>query len=167
VKKIVLATVLAAAATATPALAQDAVVAGEFTGPRVGVELGLIDDDFLGSDETSYGVLAGYDFDAGNVIVGGAVSYTGLFDDDGADFRDITVSGRVGAKLAPRTLAYASAGYSNLDFDGLPGSVDGVKFGLGLEQSFGNVYANVETRYGNYEAGLELYQTVIGVGFRF
>lgn len=159
-KKIILAGILAAT-TATPALAQ------EFTGPRVGVELGLLDDDFLGSDEVSYGVLAGYDFDAGPAIVGAAVSYTGLFDDDGDDVRDITVAGRVGAKLTPRSLLYGSVGYSNLDFDGLPGSLDGVKFGVGLEYAFTNVYANVETRYADYEAGLETYQTVVGVGFRF
>jgi outer membrane immunogenic protein len=164
--KYVLAGALAMAA-ATPAMAQaPAPVAGEFTGPRVGVEFGLLDDDFLGDDEGTYGFLAGYDFDAGNLIAGATVSYTGLFDDDGADLRDITVSGRLGAKLAPRTMVYGTAGYSNLDADGIK-SLDGVKFGLGLEQSFGKVYANVETRYGNYEAGLELYQTVVGVGFRF
>jgi outer membrane immunogenic protein len=151
--KYVLAGALAMAA-ATPAMAQ-APVAGVFTGARVGAEVGLLDDDFLGDDEGTYGVLAGYDFDAGNLIAGAAVSYTGLFDDDGADLRDITVSGRLG-----------TAGYSNLDADGVK-SIDGVKFGLGLEQSFGRIYGNVETRYANYEAGVETYQTVIGVGFRF
>jgi hypothetical protein len=29
------------------------------------------------------------------------------------------------------------------------------------------LYGNIDTRYGNYEAGLEAYQTVVGVGVRF
>ncbi|MET0179598.1 MAG: outer membrane beta-barrel protein [Novosphingobium sp.] len=157
---------LLASVAATPALAQD-VVAGEFTGPRVGVELGVVDDDFGGTDEATYGVLAGYDADLGSVIVGATASYTGLFDDDGTDLRDLTIAGRVGAKLAPRTLVYGTVGYTNVDFDGLPGSLDGARFGVGLEQSFGRLYGNVETRYSNYELGLETYQTVVGLGFRF
>jgi outer membrane immunogenic protein len=156
---------LFAATVASPVMAQE--VEGAFTGPRVGVELGLVDDDFAGTDEGTYGIVGGYDFDLGSVIVGADASYTRLFDDDGADLRDFTVGARVGGKIAPRTLVYGKAGYSNLDADTFAGSVDGVKLGLGLEQSFGDVYANVETRYGNYEAGVELYQTVVGVGFRF
>jgi outer membrane immunogenic protein len=155
---------LLASAAATPALAQP--VAGEFTGPRVGVELGVVDDDFGGTDEATYGVLAGYDADLGSFIVGATASYTGLFDDDGADLRDLTIAGRIGGKLAPQTLLYGTVGYSNLDADGFS-SLDGARFGVGLEQSFGRVYGNVETRYSNYEAGVETYQTVVGLGIRF
>jgi outer membrane immunogenic protein len=155
----------AAIVAAQPAFAQ--AVPGEFTGARVGVELGVVDDDFLGTDEVTYGVVAGYDFDFQGLVAGVHGSYTGLFDDDGADLRDLTVGGRLGTKLTPRTLLYGSAAYTNLDADGFAGSLDGAKFGVGLEQSYGNVYGNVETRYANYEAGVELYQTVIGVGLRF
>ena len=160
-KRIFSAFAVASALISTPVLAQD------FAGPRIGVELGMVDDDFLGTEETSYGVNAGYDFDLGSTVFGVTASYTGLFNDHGTDFRELGIGGRAGVKAGASTLAYATAGYSNLDAGGFPGSIDGVKVGLGLEQSFGNVYANAETRYGNYQYGAELYQTVIGVGYRF
>lgn len=155
---------LLAAATvfvASPALADG------FDGPRVGVELGLVDDDFLGSADQSYGINAGYDVDLGSSVVGITGGYSRLFDDHNTDFREFSLGGRAGLKLSPRTLGYASAAYSNIDADGLPGTLDGVKFGLGLEHTYNNVYANVETRYGNYQYGVELYQTVVGLGVRF
>lgn len=145
---------------ATPAMAQD------FTGPRVGVELGVVDDDFGGTDEATYGVLAGYDIDMGALVVGATASYTGLFDDEGTDARDLTVAGRLGAKLAPMTLVYGTVGYSNLDADGAS-SIDGARFGVGLEHDFGRVFGSLETRYSNYEAGFETYQTVVGLAVRF
>ena len=160
-KRILAAVAAVSALAATPAFAQD------FAGPRVGVELGIVGDDVLSSSDTSYGVNAGYDFDLGSTVLGVTGNYFGLFDDDGSDFRELGIGGRAGVKVAASTLAYASAAYSNIDANGVPGSLDGVKVGLGLEQSFGNVFANVETRYGNYEHGAELYQTVLGVGYRF
>lgn len=158
-KKILLAGILATS-LATPALAQ------EFAGPRIGVEVGAVDDDFLGTAKGTYGAVGGYDFDLGKVVVGGTVSYTRQFDDDGSNARDITVAGRVGAKLTPRSLLYGSAGYTNIDVKTLP-AIDGVKFGVGFEHLFGKVYGNLETRYANYERGIEGYQTVVGVGVRF
>jgi len=165
-KTALIAAAFAGVLAASPAMAQDE-AAATFTGPRVGVELGVIDDDFLGTDDATYGINAGYDFDLGGAVVGVTGGYTGLFDDDGADLRELSLGGRIGAKVGARTLAYGTIGYSNLDANGLGGSVDGVKFGVGLEHSFDNVYANVETRYGNYELGGELYQTAVGVGVRF
>jgi outer membrane immunogenic protein len=153
---------------ATSALISTSAFADDFAGPRVGVEIGLVDDNFLGSAETSYGVNAGYDFDLGNAVVGVTGNYSGIFNDHGANFRELGIGGRAGLKIAPTTLGYVTAGYSNVDAKYYPGSIDGVKVGLGLEQKFGaNVYANVETRYFNYQYGAELYQTVVGVGFRF
>lgn len=163
-KRILAGLVAASALTAVPAAAQ---TAPDFGGLRVGAEIGLVDDDFLGSDDTSYGFNVGYDVEQANTVYGVTGSYTGLFDDNGADFRELSIAARGGFKVTPATLAYATAGYSNIDSDFLPGSLDGVKVGLGLEHSFGKVFANVETRYGNYEQGAELYQTVVGVGFRF
>lgn len=160
-KRILAVVAVATAVVATPALAQ------EFQGARVGAEIGAVDDDFAGTDKASYGINAGYDFDLGTTVVGVTGSYTGLFDDDNTDLRDLTIAGRFGFKATPRTLVYGTAGYSNLDADNFPGSLDGVKVGLGVEQKFGNLFANVETRYSNYEFGVELYQTVIGVGYRF
>lgn len=159
-KKIAVA--LVALAVSTPAVAQEA---STFTGPRVGVEIGLADEDFLGDEETSWGINAGYDADLGSVIVGGTVAYTDVFDDE-ADFRELAIGGRLGTQLAPNALLFGSVAYSDIDVAGL--SVDGVKFGVGAE--FGmteNVFVNFETRYGDYDYDLELYQTVIGVGYRF
>ncbi len=150
---------LGLALVATPALAQD------FSGPRVGVELGVVGDDFASTDETTYGANAGYDFDLGNTVVGGTVAYNRQFNDNGANVREIAVSARAGIKASPATLVYATGGYSNIDTDF--GDVDGYKVGLGLEHSFGRSYVSLETRYGNYQHGGELYQTSVGVGFRF
>lgn len=152
-----------AAMVAMPAAAQEA---SNFGGPRIGAEIGLVDDDFLGSEETSWGANAGYDFDLGDVVVGGTAGYTGIFDDDGADYSEWTLMARAGAKATDNLLVYASGGYSAIeiaDFD-----FDGVKAGLGVELATSSgIYGQIETRYGNYEHGLELYQTVIGVGYRF
>lgn len=159
-KRVIAALAVASAFVSTPALAQ------EFAGPRVGVEVGVTDDDFAGTAKGIFGINAGYDFDLGQTVVGVTGGYIGLFDDEDTGLRELNLAARAGFKATPRTLVYASVGYSNLDADGAS-SIDGAKFGLGVEQSFGNVYANIETRYGNYEAGVELYQTAIGVGYRF
>lgn len=150
---------LAALTVSTPVVAQD------FTGPRVGVEVGLVDDDFLGSEEVSWGIVAGYDIDLGQAVVGGTIGYSDLFDDD-FGYRELSIGGRAGMKLNPTTLIYGSVAYSDIDISNL--SVDGVKFGLGGEFAVTpNVFVNVETRYGTYDFDTDLYQTVIGVGYRF
>lgn len=160
-KRFLVAAAAVSTLVAAPAFAQ------EFSGPRVGVELGMIGDDFLSSADTTYGVNLGYDYDLGSSVLGVTGSYTGIFNDNGTDFRELGIGVRAGIKPGASTLVYGTAGYSNLDNDLIAGSLDGVKVGLGVEQSFGNVFANVETRYGNYEAGVESYQTVLGVGYRF
>lgn len=156
---------LVALSFASAAHAQDT---ADLSGFRVGAEVGVIDDNFLGTGTGSYGIHAGYDFDLGKTVVGVTANVTKPFDDEGTGLREFAIGGRFGAKAAPRTLAYASAAYSNVDADGLSGSLDGVRFGLGVEQSFGkNAYINLETRYGNYEQDVDLYQTVLGLGVRF
>lgn len=160
-KKIFCAAALAAAAVASPALAQDA------GGAHVGVEIGLVDDDFLGTEDVSYGVTAGYDIPLGGVVAGPVVGYTGLFDDNDSGFREYSLGGRLGVPLDAGTLFYGSVAYSNIDFDGFPGSIEGTKFGLGFEKNFGGFYGRIETRYADYEAGAELYQTVLGAGVKF
>ena len=150
---------VAAPLAAPPALAQDGQV-------RIGAELGIVDDDFLGSDDISFGVNAGYDFDLGNTVVGPIANYTGTFADDG-DLREMSIGGRIGKKFDGDKQFYGTVSYSNIDADYFPGSLDGIKFGIGFEKDFGGFYGNVETRYGNYEAGAELFQTLIGGGFKF
>lgn len=165
-KTALIAAAFAGVLAASPAMAQDE-AADTFTGARVGVELGVSDDDAFGTDSGTYGFNAGYDFDLGGAVVGVTAGYTDAFDDDNFGVRELSLSGRIGGKVGAKTLIYGTAGYSNIDASGFPGSIDGAKIGIGVERSFGNVYGNIETRYGNYELGLELYQTAIGVGVRF
>ncbi len=160
-KRFLIAAAAVSTLVAAPAFAQD------FSGPRVGVELGMFGDDVFSTQDTTYGVNVGYDYDLGSTVFGVTGSYTGIFNDNNADFRELGISARAGIKPGASTLVYGTAGYSNIDTDFISGSLDGVKVGLGVEQSFGNLFANVETRYGNYEAGVETYQTVLGVGYRF
>lgn len=163
-KKIVIAASAAVLAmSAQNAFAQDA---STFTGPRIGVEIGMADDDFLGSEETTWGVNAGYDADLGGFVLGGTVSYTGIFDDEGSDFEELGIGVRAGAKAGDNALVYATVGYSDIDVYGV--GVDGVKLGLGIElASSGGFYGQLETRYGSYDYDIDLYQTVVGVGYRF
>lgn len=192
-RKFILAA-LASAAFAAPAAAQDS---GTFTGVRVEGLAGWDRSQVPGahSDGIAYGVGLGYDFQAGNMVLGiegeaadstadecaANVSITGdrLCAEAG---RDLYVGGRVGAAIGASTLLYAKAGYSNarvrLDYDsGLAGnsgdfltrsSYDGIRVGAGLEQKLGSkAFVKAEYRYTNYEADVEKHQALVGFGFRF
>lgn len=163
-KKIVcVASAALLAVSAQTAFAQEA---STFSGPRIGVEIGIADDDFMGSEETSWGINGGYDADLGSFVLGGTVSYTGVFDDEGSDFKELGIGARAGLKAGSNALVYGTLGYSDIDVYGV--SVDGVKGGLGLElASKSGFYGQIETRYGSYDYDIDLYQTVIGVGYRF
>ena len=126
---------VAAAAVATPALAQD----GPFNGPRVGAILGYDalqpgsteDSDIRGDDQTAdglvYGGDIGYDYQMRNMVFGIEGELTGStskvnnnpVDPNAFGYgrvkagRDIYVGARVGALLSPTTLLYAKAGYTN------------------------------------------------------
>ena len=146
-----------AALIATPTLAAD------FTGPRVGVSVGAAGDDFGSTDSASVGINAGYDFNlAKGVISGLNVEYQRS---TAYELRDISVTARLGTTLSDNALVYVLGGYTNL---GTNGGVDGFRVGGGLE--FGlteKVSATVEQRYSEYRGGLNAYQTVVGVNFRF
>lgn len=153
---------IAAMAISSPAFAQD------FAGPRVGVELGVADDNFAGTNTGTYGFNAGYDFDLGKTVVGVTADITLPFKDRlNVNPRELSVSARAGRKVADNVLVYGAVGYTNIDANGFAGSLDGVKLGLGVERSFGKVYAGLETRYANYEQGVEAYQTAVTIGYRF
>lgn len=157
--KIILAA-LTALTFATPALAAD------FTGARIGANVGFADEDFGGTEAFTYGVNAGYDVDLGSLVVGATAEYQDS-SEDGVG-RDLSAVARLGGKVAPSVLVYGLVGYSNLAVDGTGIELDGIRGGLGLEAAFGtNIYGNVEGRYTNYELGVEIYQMVAGVGFRF
>ena len=160
VKKIVLAAAASLAFVATPALAAD------FTGPRVGATVGILDDDIFGTGTTTFGLEAGYDWQLGN---GAVVGVQGEYQDDfdGDEGHELAATARVGGLVSENALVYVSGGYSNFDVGGF--SLDGVRVGLGTEIAIGDSGLNfkLEQRYANYEAGAEAFQTVAGLGFRF
>lgn len=149
---------VAAAAVATPAMAAD------FTGPRVGVNLGIAGDDVLSTDVKTYGVNVGYDLKVGDAIVGATVEYQDAFENNQP--RDLSAALRLGTKVADNALIYATGGYTNLRFGGE--SEAGYRLGAGAELAISkSVSATVEQRYSNYGHGFDGYQTVAGLTLRF
>ena len=183
----------AAAAVATPALAQADTA---FSGPRVEGVVGWYRPKASGEhqDGVAAGVGAGYDFRSGGAVFGVEGEATASTAKDCTHDvvvtcdklclkakRDLYVGGRVGAVVAPKTLLYAKAGYSNARFsadykDGGTGAtnsssasnLDGVRVGGGVEHELGSKsYVKAEYRYTNYEKGAERHQLLAGVGVRF
>lgn len=139
-----------------------------------------VDDDVNEDNDESiegltYGAAAGYDFNAGGVVLGVEAELTdstaetefsngdfegfGLGNVDAG--RDLYLGARVGVVATPNTLVYAKGGYTNAryniagTFDGedYRSSIDtdGYRVGAGVEQRFGeNVYGKLEYRYSNY-----------------
>ena len=154
--------VLAAAASlvfATPAFAAD------FAGPRIGATVGIAGDDVFDTDGETFGLEAGYDWDLGQAIAGVQVEYQDDFDNDLG--HELAATARVGAKVGTSAIIYVTGGYSRFDAGSF--NLDGARVGLGTEIALGTSGANlkIEQRYANYELGAELFQTVVGVGFRF
>ena len=154
---------LALAATAfvaTPAMAQDA--AQTFTGPRVGVNIGFADDNIFGTEAFTYGADVGYDFAAGGAILG----VTAEIEDSKDIKRELALTARAGARVGSNGLLYVAGGYSNIRVFGV--NVDGFRLAAGGELGIGSkAYVKLEQRYGNYQYGLDLWQTMIGAGIRF
>lgn len=146
-RKLVVATLLAGTAVATPALAQD--VGPTFTGPRVEAILGYDHvgagsdvDNNNGRDDQSidgllYGVGAGYDINLGSAVVGVEGEYTDstaksdrfdLTDQFGfgrvSQGRDLYVGARAGILASPNTLVYVKGGYTNTKLNVLAGDTD-------------------------------------------
>ncbi|MBJ7445507.1 MAG: porin family protein [Sphingobium sp.] len=146
-RKLVVATLLAGTAVASPALAQD--VGPTFTGPRVEAILGYDHvgagsdvDNNNGRDDQSidgllYGVGAGYDINLGSAVVGVEGEYTDstaksdrfdLTDQFGfgrvSQGRDLYVGARAGILANPNTLVYVKGGYTNTKLNVLAGDSD-------------------------------------------
>lgn len=148
-RKIMVATLLASAAAASPALAQES--APTFTGPRVEAILGYdhvgagssVDNDNGRADQSIdgllYGVGAGYDVNLGSAVVG----VEGEFTDSTAkssrtDFtdqfgfgrvkqgRDLYIGARAGILANPQTLIYVKGGYTNSKLGVLAGDTNQV-----------------------------------------
>lgn len=146
-RKLVVATLLAGTAVASPALAQD--TGPTFTGPRVEAILGYDHvgagsdvDNNNGRDDQSidgllYGVGAGYDINLGSAVVGVEGEYTDstaksdrsdLTDQFGfgrvSQGRDLYVGARAGILASPNTLVYVKGGYTNTKLNVLAGDTD-------------------------------------------
>lgn len=146
-RKLVVATLLAGTAVASPALAQD--TGPTFTGPRVEAILGYDHvgagsdvDNGNGRDDQSidgllYGVGAGYDINLGSAVVGVEGEYTDstaksdrfdLTDQFGfgrvSQGRDLYVGARAGILASPNTLVYVKGGYTNTKLNVLAGDTD-------------------------------------------
>jgi outer membrane immunogenic protein len=131
--KLFTAALIASAAFAAPAFAQDS--DQSFSGPRVEALVGwdhIQDDSIYGvsKDGVTYGGAIGYDLQRGNAVFGVEGEITGASTrdrDNGvlvagdslrvkAD-RDLYVGGRLGFVVGSRALIYAKGGYTNAGFD--------------------------------------------------
>lgn len=146
-KKIMVATLLAGATVASPALAQDA--GPTFTGPRVEAILGYdhtgagssVDNDNDRDDQSIdgllYGVGAGYDVNLGSAVVGVEGEFTDSTAKSGTNpftsqfgfgrvsqGRDLYIGARAGILASPNTLVYVKGGYTNTKLNVLAGDTD-------------------------------------------
>ncbi len=155
-KKFVLASV-AALAFATPSFAAD------FTGPRVGANVGLADENFVGDASFTYGAEVGYDHAiADNAIVG----VTAEIQDTDDTGRELALTVRAGGVVGNSALVYVLGGYTNLNAVGF--NFEGFKIGAGVEVAVTEqAFVKFEHRYANYDSGVKYHQNLVGVGFRF
>lgn len=167
--KTVIFAAIAAAAFATPAIAQDA---APFTGPRAGVTMGY--DKIGGEEGFAYGVTAGYDLALAPRVTGGIEVSLGdtTVDDFALDVsRDLAASLRLGFVATPRVLAFGKVGYATTRFevDGDGAGLEGVRFGGGLEfAATPSTYISAEYQRTEYEQNIGGRDAaMVGVGFRF
>lgn len=165
-KLLLAASVAALTLGAAPALAQDA---GTFTGPRAGVSIGTGGNSVIDFDNQTIGVDAGYDFDAGSVVVGVGAEYRTDLGKDFFDVNETALLGRVGVKAGSNALVYGTGGYTRASTGATPfggNGEDGYRIGAGVEFG-GPMSFKVEQRYSNYGGGADGWQTVAGLNFRF
>lgn len=203
-RKFMFGVAILASAAASPAFAQDSTTAdAPFTGAHVEALAGY--DNISGDDGLFYGIGGGFDFQAGKAIFG----IEGEFADSDTNTRandilatgdrarvntdrDLYAGARIGFAVAPATLLYAKAGYTNAKFEARytdPAGVisrdgntaDGYRLGAGIEQKFSlfgpSGFAKLEYRYSNYRnldvgaadvnIDVDRHQVVAGIGMRF
>lgn len=163
---------LLAAASATPAFAQDARPA--FSGGHIEA-IGGFDSVSAGGDSESgiaFGIAGGYDVRSGGAVFGVELEAAeSTVEDAGVEAsRDLYAGGRIGGVVSETVLLYGKAGYTNAraSVGGTGVNFDGIRAGAGIEWLAGrNFSIRGEYRYSNYEQGLSRNQGVIGLGFRF
>jgi outer membrane immunogenic protein len=176
-KRILALTALAAAVSASPALAQSSAPGGLYVGVLGGYE-GLDVESADGSvtanaDSAVYGINGGYDLSLGSAFVGveGELSTSSgstEFPDSFSGARDgleangqYYVGARAGVALTPGIAAYGKVGYTSLDtkaftssgsLDELEDNTGGIRFGGGLQvQLPGPLEGRVEYRRSRYK----------------
>lgn len=116
--------------------------AGDWTGPYVGLSFGNLSAQSggLSEDDAAYGIYGGYDYDFGNVVVGGELDYqTGNdYELGSVDVDDIT---RLKAKAGydfGNTLLYGTAGVAqiNTSLGDANGPVGGIGVDYKVNQNF-------------------------------
>lgn len=149
------------AIAAALALVSGAAAAADFTGPRIGGNVGYaIEAD--GVETLTYAGNIGYDVALGGGWVAGATAEVGDTEKTG---RELSATARVG-KVVSGALLYGTAGYTNLAVAGE--KLDGLRLGAGVELPLTKVAnAVVEYRYSDYEGGLKANQVTVGLAFRF
>ena len=194
--RILAVSALLLASVASPAFAQesqDTQSERPFNGLYVGAVVGA-DSSSDGVDSAIGaigGVTVGYDMNIGNAVVGlegeATMSSARQCENDtlvaGDELcskpgRDLYAGVRIGLVDKGTTLIYLKGGYTNAEarseYTGGAADVtttetlDGVRAGLGVESMLGsNLSIRGEVRYSNYEQGIERYQGVMGLNFRF
>lgn len=157
-KNVMMAAAAVLAFATTPAFAND------FTGPRLEVTAGV--DDVTSARDTTditYGATVGFDVSLSeNVIAGLEANVDNVF-----DRRDIGASARLGYTVTDNMLVYGKVGYANFK-DTFSRELDGLRAGAGLELAVTeNVYAGVEYRYTDFEAGIGKHGGLVKLGLRF
>lgn len=163
----------AAAFVATPALATD------FAGPYVGAGVTLDNVqgsgalDGLGFSGVGATAFAGYNLPIGASTFVGAEANIDLNTADTAGVEakwGWGVGARLGTKLNDSTAIYARAGYarSKIEFLGVSGWGDGVRYGAGLETGLTErVSLRAEFTQTNYESDVINNQGTLGIVFGF
>lgn len=171
---------LASAALATPAFAQDSTPAPvegkEFQGFKVGAITGVDHVTYPGESATglSYGGTVGYDYQSGNIVLGVEGEVSGattkdcqtsvLVAGDKACLkagRDLYAGARAGVVVGGKTLLYIKGGYDNgrlvntYSTTGFSSKIgdnsDGWRVGGGAEINVSDkIFARAEYRYTNY-----------------
>jgi outer membrane immunogenic protein len=167
--KLITMAAIAAAFTATPALAANN---SAFVGPRVEATAGVANITKVRSaKDFVYGAAAGVDLPLGDsVTIGADVNTNNVFDHN----REIGASARLGYAFTDSTLGYVRGGYNNyrnyanLAKNNFHQDLDGFVVGAGVEYVvLPHVYVKAEYRYSGFSNHVGDSGVLAGVGFRF
>ncbi len=185
---------LAGAAIATPALAQDNATPDgkEFQGVKILAVTGIDHVTIPGDTQTglSYGGVLGYDYQSGKAVFGVEGEVDGSTAKECADVsttervcvksgRDLYAGVRAGYVVGNKALLYVKGGYANgriVATDTISGTTtkigqnsDGWRVGTGVELNVAkNMLVRAEYRYTNYsDSDVARHQGLIGFGVKF